>query len=327
MREITGQKAVAEALWEEMKRDETVFLMGEDIGEYGGAFGVTQGFLEEFGDERVRETPISEEAITGACVGAAMTGLRPVGEIMFMDFLTIASEQLANQAAKIRYMFGGQANVPMVLRTPAGAAEAGAQHTQSLEAMFAHIPGLKVVMPSTPYDLKGLLKKSIRDEDPVLFVEHKKGYGQKAEVPEEDYVLELGKADVKREGSDVTVVATSHQVFNALEAAENLSEEGIEVEVVDPRTLTPLDSETIIESVSKTGRAVVVHEAYKFGGIGAEISSQIVNSAAFDYLDAPIKRVAGPNVPVPFSPVLEDRFIPDSEQIEDAVKQVTYRNV
>ncbi len=327
MREITGREAVAEALWEEMKRDEDVFLLGEDIGVYGGAFGVTQGFLDEFGEERVRETPISEEAITGACVGAAQTGMRPVGEIMFMDFLTIASEQLANQAAKIRYMFGGQTEIPMVLRTPAGAAEAGAQHTQSLESMFAHIPGLVVVMPSTPHDLKGLLKASIRSDDPVLFVEHKKGYNEKGEVPEDEYVLELAEADVKREGSDVTIVATSHQVFNALEAAENLGEEGIDAEVIDPRTLSPLDTDTIVNSVAKTGRAVIVHEAYEFNGIGAEISAQIVDSAAFDYLDAPIKRVAGDNTPVPFSPVLESEFVPDVGEIEEAAKEVTYRNV
>ncbi|HHU64118.1 MAG TPA: alpha-ketoacid dehydrogenase subunit beta [Clostridiales bacterium] len=325
MRQLTGRQAVAEALMEEMMRDEKVFLLGEDIGIYGGAFGVTAGFIEKFGPERVRNTPISEAAIVGAAVGASMTGMRPVCEIMFMDFVTIASDQLVNQAAKLRFMFGGQAKAPMVLRTPAGAAAAGGQHTQSLEAWFTHIPGLKVVMPSTPYDLKGLLKASIRDDNPVLFVEHKLGYGEKGEVPEEDYVIPLGVADIKREGKDVTIIATSHMVFKALEAAKYLEQkEGIDAEVVDPRTLVPLDIDTIVNSVCKTGRAVIVHEACERGGVGGEIAARIIDSRAFDYLDAPIKRVGGLNIPVPYCPVLEKAYIPSVEKIVKAVKEVVY---
>jgi len=325
MREIPGRQAVTEALREEMLRDEKVFLIGEDIARYGGAFGCTAGLIDEFGPERVRNTPISEAAIVGAAVGAAMTGMRPVAEIMFMDFVTIASDAIANQAAKISYMYGGQSKVPLVVRAPAGAAGAGGQHTQSLEAWFCHIPGLKVVMPSTPYDLKGLLKSSIRDDNPVLFVEHKRGYREKGEVPEGEYTIPLGKADIKRKGKDVTVIAYSHMVYKAFEAAEILSkQEGIEIEIVDPRTLVPLDIETIAESVCRTGRAVIVHEAYERGGFGAEICTQIVNSRAFYYLDAPIRRVAGLNITIPYSPVLEKEYIPSARKIADMVKEVAY---
>lgn len=323
MRTLTGREAVREALTEEMKRDEKVFLLGEDIGVYGGAFGVTAGMIDEFGEKRVRDTPISEAAIAGAAVGASLVGMRPVAEIMFMDFITIASDQIMNQGAKIHYMFGGQQNAPFVLRMPAGAAEAGAQHTQSLEALLYHIPGLKVVMPSTPYDLKGLLKTSIRDDNPVMFIEHKKGYGEKGEVPEEEYTIPFGKADIKREGKDVTIIATSHMVYKALNAAQELEKEGVDAEVLDPRTLVPLDMESIVKSVSKTGKVVIVHEAHRRGGIGGDIAARISDSDAFYYLEKPIKRVTGPNTPVPFSPVLESEFIPNEEKIIEAVLKIT----
>ncbi|MCC3144635.1 alpha-ketoacid dehydrogenase subunit beta [Halanaerobium sp. Z-7514] len=322
MREITGRQAVNEALREEMERDENVFLIGEDIGIYGGAFGVTNGLLDKFGEKRVRDTPISEAGIAGAAVGASLMGMRPVAEMMFMDFITIASDQIINQGAKIHYMFGGQMNAPFVLRMPAGAAAAGAQHTQSLEALLYHIPGLKVVMPSTPYDLKGLLKTSIRDDNPVMFIEHKKGYGEKGEVPEEEYTIPFGQADIKREGEDLTIIATSHMVFKALKAAEELAKQGIDAEVLDPRTLVPLDMESIVKSVSKTGRAVVVHEAHRRGGIGGDIVARIVDSEAFYYLETPIKRITGPNTPVPFSPVLESEFIPSEEKIIKGVLDI-----
>ncbi len=291
MRVITGREAVREALREEMQRDEKVFIMGEDVGVYGGAFGVTGNLVEEFGEDRVRDTPISEAAIAGAAVGASLLGMRPVAEMMFMDFVTIASDQLMNQGAKIHYMFGGQQNAPFVMRMPAGAAEAGAQHTQSLEALLYHIPGLKVVMPSTPYDLKGLLKTAIRDDNPVMFVEHKKGYGEKGEVPEEEYTIPFGKADIKREGKDVTIIATSHMVFKALNAAETLAEKKVDAEVLDPRTLVPLDMESIVKSVSKTGKVVIVHEAPRRGGVGGDIAARISDSEAFYYLKKRIKKL------------------------------------
>lgn len=322
MRMITGRDAVREAMVEEMRKDENVFLMGEDIGVYGGAFGVSAGMVEEFGENRVRNTPMSEMAIVNAAVGAAMMGMKPIAEIMFMDFLMLAADGLANQAAKIVGMYAGQASVPMVCRTPAGAAGAGAHHTQCLESWFCNIPGLIVVMPSTPYDLKGLLKTSIRSNNPVLFVEHKLGYRKKGEVPEEEYTIPFGVADIKREGKDVTVVATSYEVYKALDAAEELSKEGIDVEVIDPRTLVPLDMDTIIKSVKKTGRLVIVHEAYETCGIGSEISAQIVNSEAFYYLDAPIKRVTSIGVTMPYTPVLEKEVIPSIERIVEAVKEV-----
>jgi len=322
-REITYAEAIREALRQEMRRDERIFLIGEDIGIYGGAFGVTYGLLEEFGEERVRDTPISEQTIVGAAIGAALTGMRPIAEIMFMDFIALAMEQIVNQAAKLRFMFGGKAKVPMVLRTPAGSGTgAAAQHSQSLEAWFVHVPGLKVVMPSTPYDAKGLLISAIRDDNPVIFVEHKLLYKTKGPVPEEEYTIPLGVAHVKREGSDVTIVATSIMVRRALAAAERLAQEGIEAEVIDPRTLKPLDTEAIISSVMKTGRALIVHEAPKNCGFGAEVSACIAESEAFFYLDAPIKRLAGMDVPIPYNPKLERGVVPQEEEIVKAVRQM-----
>ena len=323
MRELSYAEAIREALRQEMQRDERVFIIGEDVGVYGGAFGVTLGLVEEFGEERVIDTPISELGIAGAITGAALTGMRPVGEIMFMDFITLASEQLVNQAAKIRFMFGGKAKVPFVLRTPAGSGTgAAAQHSQSLENWFVHIPGLKVVMPSTPYDAKGLLLASIRDDNPIIFVEHKLLYKVKGAVPEESYTIPLGTAEVKREGRDLTIVATSIMVKRSLEAAEQLAQEGIEVEVVDPRTLKPLDEETIIRSVMKTGRVLIVHEACKTGGYGGELAAIIAGSEAFDYLDAPIVRLAGRDIPIPYNRNLEYHAVPQVENIVEAARRL-----
>jgi pyruvate/2-oxoglutarate/acetoin dehydrogenase E1 component len=321
-REITYLEAVREAMSQEMRVNKDVFILGEDIGVYGGAFGVTRGMIEEFGPERVRNTPISEAAIAGAAVGSALTGMRPILEIQFSDFITIAMDQIVNQAAKMRYMFGGKGKVPMVLRTPAGSGTgAAAQHSQSLEAWMAHIPGLKVVQPSTAYDVKGLLKAAIDDDNPVIFYEHKLLYKTSSHVPEEPYKIELGKADIKREGTDVTIVATAIMVHKALEAAAQLEKEGISVEVVDPRTIVPLDKETIINSVKKTGRLIVVHEAVQRGGIGGEIVSVVAESEAFDYLDAPIKRLGGKEVPIPYNPKLEKAAIPQVPDIIEAVKE------
>ncbi|MCI2253741.1 alpha-ketoacid dehydrogenase subunit beta [Domibacillus sp. PGB-M46] len=321
-REITYLEAVREAMSQEMRQNSDVFILGEDIGVYGGAFGVTRGMIEEFGPERVRNTPISEAAISGAAVGAALTGMRPILELQFSDFITIAMDQMVNQAAKTRYMFGGKGKVPMVLRTPAGSGTgAAAQHSQSLEAWMAHIPGLKVVQPSTAYDVKGLLKAAMDDDNPVVFYEHKLLYRTSGHVPEEQYSIPLGKADVKREGTDVTIVATAIMVHKALEAAAELEKEGISVEVIDPRTIVPLDEETIIESVKKTGRLIVVHEAVKRGGIGGEIASMIAESEAFDYLDAPIKRLGGLAVPIPYNPTLEKAAIPQVPDIIAAVRE------
>ncbi|MDI3534612.1 MAG: acetoin:2,6-dichlorophenolindophenol oxidoreductase subunit beta [Thermosediminibacterales bacterium] len=317
---ITYIQALRDGIREEMHRDERVFIMGEDVGLYGGAFKVTKGLLEEFGEERVRDTPISEAAIAGAAVGSALTGMRPVAEIMFSDFMTIAMDQIVNQAAKIRYMFGGKAKVPMVLRAPQGSGTgAAAQHSQTLVALFTHIPGLKVVMPSTPYDVKGLIKAAIRDDNPVIFMEHKLLYHTKGEVPEEEYIVPLGKADVKREGEDITIIAGSIMVPRALEAAEKLERKGIEVEVIDPRSLVPFDTETIIESVIKTGRVIIAEDDCKNAGWGAEVAAKIVESEAFDYLDAPIKRLAGLDTPIPYNPNLERAVVP---QVEDIVKAV-----
>jgi len=322
MRKLTMRAAINEALRQEMRRDPNVYVIGEDVGVFGGCFGVTAGLIDEFGPKRVVDTPITESAIVGNALGAAATGLRPVAEIMFMDFVGVTMDQIYNQAAKMRYMFGGKAKIPMVIRTACGAGgSAAAQHSQSLEAWFMHVPGLKVVAPSTAYDAKGLLISSIRDDNPVIFVEHKFIYDLEGEVPEDIYTIPLGKADVKRQGSDVTVIATMAMVHKALEAAEELSKEGISVEVVDPRTLQPLDNETIIESVKKTHKVVIVHEAVKFAGPGAEIAAMIAEDA-FDYLDAPIKRVAAPFTPVPFSPVLEQEYIPSKEKIIAAIREV-----
>lgn len=308
-----------------MNRDKTVFLLGEDIGRYwGGAFGVTKGLAEEFGDERVRDTPISESAIIGVGVGAAITGMRPVAEIMFGDLSALAMDQICNQAAKIRYMFGGQAKVPLVIRTPFGAGvNIASHHSQSLEAWFMHTSGLYVAVPSTPYDAKGLLKTAIRGDNPVFFVEHKLLYPVKGMIPEEDYTVPFGRADVKREGADVTIFATLYMVHKALAAAEKLSEEGISAEVVDPRTLSPLDKSTLVKSVKKTGRIVIVTEDCKTAGVSAEIAA-VVAEEALDYLDAPIKRVAEPDTPIPFSPSLEQFVIPDEKSIMKAVKETIH---
>jgi pyruvate dehydrogenase E1 component beta subunit len=323
VRQITYREALREALREEMSRDPSVFLLGEDIGRYwGGAFKVTEGLAEEFGDERVRDTPISESTIVGTAVGSAITGMRPVAEIMFGDLTALAMDQIANQAAKIRYMFGGQAKCPMVVRTPFGAGvNIASHHSQSLEAWFMHVPGLYVAVPSTPKDAKGLLKSAIRGENPVFFCEHKLLYSIKGEVPEEEYLVPFGVADIKREGTDVTVVATLYMVHKALAAAQTLAQDGINVEVIDPRTLTPLDKTTIVKSVKKTGRVVVVSEDCKTTGVSAEIAA-IVAEEAIDYLDAPIKRVTGADTPIPFSPTLEQFVIPNEKSIVKAVKEV-----
>jgi len=325
MKETTVRDALREALREEMKSDKTVFLLGEDIGRYwGGAFGVTKGLAEEFGDERVRDTPISESAIIGVSVGAAITGMRPVAEIMFGDLSALAMDQICNQAAKIRYMFGGQVKVPLVIRTPFGAGvNIASHHSQSLEAWFMHTPGLYVAVPSTPHDAKGLLKTAIRGDNPVFFVEHKLLYPLKGMIPEDDYTVPFGVADVKREGADVTIFATLCMVHKALAAAERLKKEGVSAEVVDPRTLSPLDKATILKSVKKTGRIVIVTEDCKTGGVSAEIAA-IAAEEALDYLDAPIKRVAEPDTPIPFSPPLEQFVIPDEKSIIKAVKETVH---
>lgn len=323
MRKVTYRDALREALREEMARDPSVFLLGEDIGRcWGGAFKVTEGLAEEFSEERVRDTPISESAIVGTGVGAAITGMRPVVEIMFGDLTSLAMDQIANQAAKIRYMFGGQATCPLVIRTPFGAGvNIASHHSQSLEAWFMHVPGLYVAVPSTPYDAKGLLKAAIRGDNPILFCEHKLLYPMEGEVPEEEYTVPFGTADIKKEGSDVTIVATLYMVHLALRAAEVLEKQGVNVEVVDPRTLTPLDKQAIIRSVKKTGRIVIVSEDCKTAGVSAEIAASVAEEA-LDYLDAPIKRLAEPDTPIPFSPTLEQYVIPNEKSIVRAVKEV-----
>jgi pyruvate dehydrogenase E1 component beta subunit len=322
MPNMTYAQALNDAHKVEMERDPNIYIAGEDVGVYGGIFGVTAGLLDQFGDKRVKDTPITESAIVGTAVGAATVGLRPVIELMFVDFIGVALDQLYNQAAKMKYMFGGKAKIPMVMRTSCGAGiGAAAQHSQCLEALFMHLPGLKVVMPSTPADAKGLLIEAIRDDNPVVFLEHKMLYALEGEVPEGEYTISLGKADVKREGSDVTVVATANMVHTALAAAEKLAVDGISAEVVDPRTLNPLDEVGIVESVKKTHRLVIMHEEVKFAGSGAEIAA-LVAEKAFDYLDAPILRVAAPFCPVPFSQPLEQAFIPSEEALMKAVMTV-----
>lgn len=321
MRTVTYREAVREALQEEMRRDPTVFMLGEDIGKkFGGTNKVTEGMSVEFGDDRVRNTPISETAIIGAAVGAAMTGMRPIPEIGFIDFVGVCMDQIMNQAAKLRYMTGGQVRMPLVIRTPGGAGRSSAaQHAQSLETLFCHIPGLLVIQPSTPYDVKGLLKSAIRDDNPVVFIEHKMLYNTKGQIPEGEYTIPIGSAEVKRLGTDVTVVATQRQVLFALDAAEKLQVEGISVEVVDPRTLVPLDKETILASVRKTGRLLIVHESVQRFGVGAEIGAMVAEEA-FDYLDHPVRRLGARNTPVPFAPPLENYVIPDAAKIADAVR-------
>lgn len=322
-RELTYAEAIREAIDLAMARDSRVFLVGEDVGVYGGAFGVTDGLIQKYGAERVRDTPISEAAIAGVATGAALTGMRPIAEIQFMDFITLSMEQLVLQAAKLRFMLGGKVSVPFVLRTPAGAGTgAAAQHSESLENWFVHVPGLKVVMPSTPADAKGLLLAAIEDPNPVIFVEHKLLYRTKGVVPEEYYTTPLASSEVKRTGRDVTIIATSLMVARALEAATQLAAEGIEAEVVDPRTLKPLDAGPLITSVCKTGRVLIVHEACKTGGFGGEIAAVLAESEAFDYLDAPIRRLAGLDIPVPYNRDLERRMVPQVEDIADAARRL-----
>jgi acetoin:2,6-dichlorophenolindophenol oxidoreductase subunit beta len=325
MPELSYREAVRDAMSEAMRRDDDVFIMGEDIAEMGGSMGVTQGMLEEFGPERVRNTPISEMAIVGAGVGAAIAGMRPIVEVMYQDFLTLAMEQIVSQAAKHRYMSGGQVKVPLTVRTQGGAGwSPGAQHAQQLEAWFVHVPGLKVVFASTPEDVRGLLWSSIYDDNPVVFFEHRTLYGIKGEVPEEIEPVELGKARIHREGDDVTVVATGRLVHEALGAANEAEEEGISVEVLDPRTLLPLDEEAIVKSVQKTNRCVVAHEAIVRMGFGAEVAA-IVQEKAFDYLDAPVERVGAKFTPLPFAPVMEQFVVPHQQDVLAAIKRTVER--
>lgn len=320
MREITYREAIREALDEEMAKDRRVFLLGEDIGRYGGNFSVTKGLWEKYGDERVKDTPISEAGFTGMAVGAALLGMRPVVEIMFADFMALAMDQIVNQAAKIRYMTGGQVKVPLVIRTPLGGGRSSAaQHSQSPHAWFMHVPGLKIAIPATPYDAKGLLKRAIREDDPVLFFEHKFLYGIRGAVPEEEYEIPLGVAQVLKEGEDLTVVAISLMVQKVLSLAQEFSIQGIELEVIDVRTLRPLDKETIVESVKKTSRLLIVDEGPRTLNVATEIAT-LVTEEAFDYLDTPIKRVTGLDAPIPFSPPLEKFVLPDDADIREAMR-------
>lgn len=326
-RELPYVSAMSEAIAQLMREDETIFVAGEDVAGYGGVFGTFRGLLEEFGERRVVDTPISEAAIVGLGIGAAAAGLRPIVDLMFMDFVGVAMDQIVNQAAKMKYMFGGKARLPLTITTFAGAGlGAAAQHSQSLEAWLCHVPGLKVAMPATPYDMKGLMTSAVRDDNPTFVVGNKLLLGMSGPVPEALYEIPLGVADVVREGSDVTVVAIGRMAGEAVTAAGRLAEDGIDVEVIDPRTLQPLDSETIVASVRKTNRVVVVHEAVRFGGIGAEIAAQI-QEAAFDHLDAPVLRVGAPFAPVPFSPALERVYVPDATRIIDAVREALGRAV
>ncbi|HEX6739911.1 MAG TPA: pyruvate dehydrogenase complex E1 component subunit beta [Vicinamibacteria bacterium] len=322
---LTMREALNQAMREEMQRDKNVFLLGEEVGAYQGAYKITQGLLAEFGEWRVRDTPIAEEAIAGVAVGAAFIGLRPIAEMMTFNFSILALDQIVNHAAKYRYMSAGQIRCPMVMRGPSGAAaQVAAQHSQAFESWYAHVPGLVVVMPSTPKDAKGLLKSAIRDDNPVIFMENEVLYNLKGEVPDEEYHIPLGLSDVKRAGKDVTLVAWSRSVITCLAAADLLAKEGIEAEVVDPRTLRPLDDEPIFESVRKTGRCVVVEEGWLMAGFGAEITSR-VQRECFDALDAPILRVTAADVPMPYSKMLEKAYLPQPEKIVDAVHQVLYR--
>ncbi len=322
MSKVMYKDALRDALIEEMTRDPNVFLLGEDIGVYGGAFRVTEKLIDMFGEERVRDTPISEEAITGVCIGAAIAGKRPVGEMMYEDWVGLTLDQFVNQASLLHYVYNGQVTIPMVMRMQGGArASASAQHSKSLEAWYTHIPGIKVVMPSNAYDAKGLLKAAIRDDNPVVFIEHKLLYGTRAEVPEEDYVIEIGKGDIKREGTDVTIVATSAMVIEALDAAKILEAEGISCEVVDPRTLIPLDKDIIRNSLAKTNRIVVVNEAWKTGSFAGEIAA-IVAEEMFDLLDAPVVRLGALDMPIPYSPALEPLTVPNKDTIAEAVRKL-----
>ncbi|MBQ9420165.1 MAG: alpha-ketoacid dehydrogenase subunit beta [Lachnospiraceae bacterium] len=319
----TYREAIHDALEEEMGRDADVILMGEDIGVYGGGFGATAGLLQKYGRERVLDTPISETAFVGTAIGAAVTGMRPVVELMFSDFMSVCWDQIMNEAAKMHFMYAGTLKVPMVIRTAAGGGTgAAAQHSQSLEAMYCHVPGLKVVIPSTPYDAKGLLKSAIRDDNPVIFLEQKLLYNTKGQVPEEEYLIPLGKADIKRPGTDVTLITYGRMVQMCLNVAEWLALDGISAEVLDLRTLSPLDKEAINASVSRTGRAVVVHESVQFGGFGGEIVSTIMEGDAFRFLKNPVRRVGGRFCPIPCSPELEKSVFPTPERIEAAVREI-----
>jgi len=322
---ISYREALNQAMREEMRRDERVFLIGEEVGYYQGAFKVSKGFVEEFGPERVLDTPITEAGFTGLAIGAAMAGLHPIVELMTFNFGILAMDQIVNNAAKIRYMSGGQISVPIVIRGPGSAAhQLGAQHSQSLEAWFCHVPGLKVIAPATPHDAKGLLISAIRDPNPVIFIEAQLLYGTKGEVGDGAYAIPIGKAEVKRDGTDVTIVAYSKMLLVALEAADALAGDGVHAEVVDPRTLKPLDIDTIAASVRKTGRLVIVEEGWRFAGLGAQIADS-VSGAAFDYLDGPIVRVTGEDVPMPYTRPLEDAAIPDSARVVKAVNQMLHR--
>ena len=315
MPQMTYREALNQALREELDRDERVFIMGEEVGYFGGAFKVTDGLLAVYGEKRVRDTPISELTITGAGIGAAMGGLKPIVELMTVNFALLALDQIVNNAAKIHYMFGGNAKVPVVIRAPQGAGhQLGAQHSQSLEAYFMHCPGLRVVIPATPADAKGLLKASIRQENPVIFLEHESLYGVKGEVPDGDYIVPFGKANVMREGKDITIVSYSKCVYDSMAAAEALENEGIDAEVIDLRTLNPLDLSTVVESVKKTGKAIIVYEGWRTGGAGAEIAAQIYESA-FDHLDAPVERVATLDTPMPYNARLERAALPSAADI------------
>ena len=319
---ISYREALNQAMREEMRRDDRIFLIGEEVGYYQGAFKVSKGFVEEFGSQRVLDTPITEAGFTGLAIGAAMAGLHPIVELMTFNFGILALDQIVNNAAKIRYMSGGQLSVPIVIRGPGSAAhQLGAQHSQSLEAWFCHVPGLKVVAPATPHDAKGLLKSAVRDQNPVIFIEAQLLYSTKGEVQEGEYTIPIGQAELKRQGKDVTIVAYSKMLLLALEVAELLAREGIEVEVVDPRTLKPFDLATITASVKKTGRLVIVEEGWRFAGLGAQIAESVY-SEAFDYLDAPIVRVTGADVPMPYSRPLEDAAIPDRDRVLAAVRRL-----
>ncbi len=321
MAEITYLQAIRDALWEEMERDHDVFLLGEDIGVYGGAFKVTEGFIEHFGQKRVLDTPMAESAIAGAAIGAALMGMRPVAEMQFADFISCAFDQLVNFAATNHYRWGG--SVPMVVRAPSGGGlRAGPFHSQNPEAWFVHTPGLKVVTPATPYDAKGLLKAAIRDDNPVIYFENKYLYRHiKGEVPTEDYVVPIGAADVKREGEDITVIAYGAMVHESLVAAEELAKDGIGVEVVDLRSLKPLDRERVLKSARKTGKIAIVHEAYRTCGVGGELTA-LISEEAFEWLDAPLVRITAPDTPVPYSPLLEDAFRPNARKIGDALREL-----
>jgi pyruvate dehydrogenase E1 component beta subunit len=325
MARITYREAIAQALREEMRRDERVFIMGEEVGVWGGSYAVTRGFFDEFGDKRVRDTPIAEGVIVGAAAGAAMGGLRPVAELMTINFAFLALDQIVNNVAKMHYMFNGQVTCPIVIRTVGGGGrQLGASHSQSPDVIFAHFPGLKVVAPGTPADAKGLLKSAIRDDDPVFFIEHATLYSVRGEVPEdEDFLVPIGVSDVKREGQDVTIVAYSKMIQVALEAADRLAEESIQAEVIDLRTLRPIDTQPIVESVRKTNRLVVVEEGWRAYGVGAEIASR-VTELAFDYLDAPVRRVAQAEVPLPYNRRLEQMALPQVDDVLRAVKDVLY---